>query len=722
MTDSATAQPLRVALVGVGYIADYHLVAARSAGAEVTAVCDVVPGRAQRFADANHIAGAHTSIEAMFAAGPIDAVHVLTPPHLHVEPTRAALLAGADALVEKPFTHSAASSAELRALAHSRGRTIGCSHNFLFFPAYDKLVADYRGGRLGAVDEIDIVWNKPLGQLKGGPWGAWMLQHPRNILFEVAPHSFAHLAHLVGPPDHMVVRPYDRVVLPRGLVFYRRWEILAWHGSTCIRLRLSFIDGYPEHYIHMRGTQAVAHCDFENNTYVCSDHTPHLLDVDRFLTVAATSRDAVVQSGTTLAGFVLTKMGMSKTGGPFQHSISRIVEAFYAGRSGGIDERVSAAIGEQAVKIAEQVAEHAEPTFAADRAEGPAVAATSAVTASAPAPAASVLVIGGTGFIGRALVRKLRAAGRGVRLLVRDPSSVPAELTALGVEVARGDFTDVASVAKALPGIRAVYHLARGNGTTWAEFSKYDVEPTRALAELCLQHEVERFLYTSSIALYNAGKGVGTITEDTPPATGGDAYMRSKVENEKNLMALHRERGLPLVLFRPGIVLGTGGCPLHWGIAGWPYPSVARLWGDGNNKLPVVLVDDCADAMVLALDAPGILGRSYNLVGPPVITANDYLDELEARAGIRLRRIPTTSATYFAEAVAKWALKKVGRDPNARRPTYAEWDGRSFAATLDGGRAQRELHWSPASDRETIVREGIWVPTDEWFELQHAAE
>jgi nucleoside-diphosphate-sugar epimerase len=164
-------------------------------------------------------------------------------------------------------------------------------------------------------------------------------------------------------------------------------------------------------------------------------------------------------------------------------------------------------------------------------------------------------------------------------------------------------------------------------------------------------------------------------------------------------------------------VLGSGGCPLHWGIAGWPYPSVARLWGDGNNKLPIVLVDDCADAMVRALDVPGIEGRSYNLIGPPVITANDYLDELEARAGIRLRRIPTTAATYFAEAVAKWALKKVGRDPNARRPTYAEWDGRSFAATLEGGRAERELHWSPARDRETVVREGVWVPTDEWFEL-----
>src|SRR5262249_50747991 len=157
------------------------------------------------------------------------------------------------------------------------------------------------------------------------------------------------------------------------------------------------------------------------------------------------------------------------------------------------------------------------------------------------------------------------------------------------------------------------------------------VEPTRALAELCLQHEVARFIYTSSIALYYAGRGASTITEDTNVAPVGDPYARSKVENERNLVELHHKKGLPLLIFRPGIVLGRGGSPLHWGIAGWPYPSVARLWGDGNNKLPIVLLEDCADAMVRALGVPNIEGRSYNLVGPPLITANEYLDELENR-------------------------------------------------------------------------------------------
>jgi len=714
MADSkdSSSDPVRVGLVGVGYIADYHFDAVRAVpGAIVEAVCDIGPGRAERFAAARGVARAHTSVEAMFAGGDLDAVHVLTPPHLHEEPTSLALEAGADVLVEKPLCHTTDACRRIRELAARRRRVLGTSHNFLFFPSYEKLVGDVRSGRLGALDQVDIVWNKPLGQLKGGPWGAWMLQHPHNILFEVAPHCFAHLAHLVGRPDKLVVHPWDPVDLPRGLKFWRRWEILAWKGTTSVRVRLSFADGYPEHYIHVRGTQSVARADFETNTYVCLDHTPHLLDVDRFLTVANASKDAVVQAGGTLADFVLTKMGMSKAGGPFQHSIVRTVEAFYAGRHGNLDERVAAGIGEEAVALAEWIAKEADLPAPVVKATRP---RTETITSDGPTP--KVLVIGGTGFIGKALVHKLRDAGHAVRLLARDPGSVPADLLAAGVDVAKGDFTDLGSVARALPGIEVVYHLARGNGNTWPEFEKYDVAPTRALAELCLQHEVRRFLYTSSIALYNAGKGVGTIDEETAPAPVTDPYARSKVENEANLFALHREKGLPVVILRPGIVLGRGGSPLHWGVAGWPYPSVARLWGDGNTKLPIVLVDDCVDAMVRAMAMPGIDGRSYNLVGPPLLTANEYLDELEARAGIKLRRVPTSSWQYYGEALAKWAIKKVGRDANARRPTFADWDGRTFAATLDGARAETELGWRPCRDRDVLVREGIWVPTDEWFE------
>lgn len=714
MTDSnAQSKPVAVALLGAGYIADFHLQALRLLpNVEVKAICDLNRTLASQFASSKGIPNVYADLGEMLSREQLDVVHILTPPHVHFSTGCQIIEAGVDALIEKPLCHTVANCQELRQRAETAGRALGVSHNFLYFPAYEQLVSDLRSGRLGQIDQIDIVWNKELGQLKGGPFGAWMLQTPKNILFEVAPHSFAHLAHLFGQPDAIAVDVRDRVELPRGIEFYRRWEIRGWKGNTSIRLRFSFIDGYPEHYIHVRGTNTVARVDFENNTYTCQEHTPYLLDVDRFANVVATARDSALQASGTLTNFVLSKMRLSKMAGPFPYSIARTVESFYNNRGGQPDERISPAMGEAAVALAEWVAREVSL---------PMPEKTLPVPSNIVEPKAeksTVLVLGGTGFIGRALVRRLRQDNRGVRILARNPSSCPSELQHLGVEIVKGDFTDADAVKAALDGIEYVYHLARGNGKTWSEYLKTDVEPTRKVGELCLEAGVKRLFYASSIAIYYAGKNISVITEETEPDKGimrVAPYSRSKVENERSLLELYRQKGLPLVIFRPGVVIGSGGSPYHWGIAAWPYSSVCSLYGDGNNPLPIVLVDDVADAMVRAIDVPGIEGESYNLTSTPCITAHEYLDEFERFAGIKLRRVPTPALRAYTASIAKWAIKSIGRDPNAAFPSYADWEGRSFAAVFDSSKAERQLGWSPVKEREILIREGIHVPVKEFF-------
>lgn len=703
-------EPVNVALVGAGYISDYHLGALRALpDIRVAAVCDLNLGRAQRWAQGRGIPNAYGDLGEMLAKEQLDAVHVLTPPNAHIKPGVQVLEAGVDALLEKPLAHTTEGCQELRKAADDASRALGVSHNFLFTDAYERLVDDMRSGRLGSIDQIDIVWNKELGQLKGGPWGAWMLAHPRNIMFEVAPHSFAHAMHLVGGVDDVSVDARDEVTLPRGLRFFRRWEIRGWKGNTSVRMRFCFIDGYSEHYIHVRGTQGTAHVDFENSTYVRQEHTPQLLDIDRYINVTNAARDQWVQATGTLANFVLGKAGFVKIAQPFGVSIANAVKVFYETRSGVIDERLSGELAHGAIDLAERVAEAAqipEP----DRA--------SRVTMVDTKPPSTVLVIGGTGFIGKVLVKHLRKAGHGVRLLARDPKGVAPELVALGLDIVKGDFTDVSTIRPALEGITHVYHLARGFGNTWAEYLKYDVEPTTRLAEVCLEAGVERFIYSSSIAIYSAGKQGEMITEDTRPVDSmlrANPYAKSKAENERILLEMHRDKGLPVVINRPGIVLGAGGNPYHWGIAEWPYTSVCRLYGDGNNPLPIVLVEDTAAAMVKMLDAPGAVGQSYNLTADPCITANEYLDELERHAGIKLRRVPMPSWRSYTEAMGKWVIKTIGKDPAATMPSYSDWQGRSFAARFDASKAQKELDWVPVSDRQQLVADGIHGPADEFI-------
>ncbi len=706
-----------VALLGAGYIVDFHFNALRLLpNVEVKAICDLKRQQAENFAQLKGVPNVYTDLGEMLANEQLDVVHVLTPPQIHFQTSSQIIEAGVDIMSEKPLCHTVNYCEQLREQASTQNRTIGVTNNFLYMPVYEKLVADWRSGRLGKIDQIDIVWNKELGQLRGGPFGTWMLQTPTNILFEVAPHSFVHLIHLLGgQPDSITVDVHDKVKLPRGLEFYRQWEIRGWKGNTSIRLRFSFLDGYPEHYIQVHGTNATARADFEHNTYVCQAHTPLPFDVDHYANVVVPARQAIRQARSTLSHFVLSKMGIVKSaGGPYAESIARTVASFYEGRKGGtLDERITPALGQAAVTLGEWVVRELDLPTVPEK-----VAPTVKPPLESPSQKATVLVIGGTGFIGQSLVRHLCQAGHGVRILSRDPNNCPAELSHLGVELTKGDFTNPDSVATALDGIRYVYHLARGFGNTWPEYLKSDVEPTRKVAELCLAQGIERLFYASSIAIYNAGKKSSVITEKTPAHPGiirVSPYARSKVENERLLLDLYRDKGLPLVIFRPGIVLGHGGSPYHWGVVAWPYNSVCRIWGSGNNKLPIVLVDDVADAMVRALDVPDIEGESYNLASQPCITANEYIDEFEQRAGILLQRVLTSNWRYYLGEMAKWGIKSIGRDPNAAFPNYADIKSRSFASVFDSSKAEQQLGWQPVSDRETLIREGLHVPVDEFL-------
>ncbi len=106
----------------------------------------------------------------MLEAESIDVVHVTTPPHVHAGPVEQALRAGVDVLVEEADgAHSSELCRKLAQVAKQEGRAFGTSHNFLYYEAHERLVSDLRAGRLGQIDQVDIVWNKELGQLRRAP-------------------------------------------------------------------------------------------------------------------------------------------------------------------------------------------------------------------------------------------------------------------------------------------------------------------------------------------------------------------------------------------------------------------------------------------------------------------------------------------------------------------------------------------------------------------------
>lgn len=704
-----------VGFLGTGYIADWHASALRAVrGARLASACDRDEGRARALASRYGGARVYTSLAEMLAGPRLDAIHVLLPPEAHADAATQIIDAGVHVLLEKPMVTRADDADALIERARARGVAVGVGHNFLFAPAYEQLRDDLRSGRIGRPLEVSIAWNKPLPQLQVGPFDLWMLREPGNILLEVGPHSLAHLLDLVGPIELLGVHATNAVDLPGGHRFFRRWRVEAGGGPVAASLGFSFAPGFSEHTIHVRGSLSAATVDFERDTYVLHRHTPYGMDFDRYHMTVGEAGSMKRQARATIRRAVLSKVTKAP-GTPYGRGIARALQAFYAGLASPstLDRRLSPELGRDVVRACAGIIEKAG--VGAGHEASTTTAAPSSGSATTDAP--GILVLGASGFIGQELTRQLLDRGHAVRVLVRSPGRLPDDLRGR-VETVVGDLSRGDGLAGALSGIRVVYHLARPHVKTWEEYAEHEVEATRRLAEACLDAGVARLLYTGTIDSYYSGARAGTITEETPldPHIGWrNHYARAKALSERALMDLHRDRGLPAVIFRPGIVIGRGTSPMHWGVGMWSWDAVCQVWGPGETPLPLVLVEDVAAALVAAMDAPGIEGESFNLIADAGITARQYLAAMERAVGVEFRKVPTPPWKFYAADLLKWIVKRAIRHPDRRPPSLRDWETRTHRARYDCSKARARLDWRPADAPDEVIRRGIEEPARELF-------
>jgi nucleoside-diphosphate-sugar epimerase len=275
----------------------------------------------------------------------------------------------------------------------------------------------------------------------------------------------------------------------------------------------------------------------------------------------------------------------------------------------------------------------------------------------------TILVTGGTGFLGPRLVRELLGDGHRVRCLIRSRSAERSLRRGLGevdserLQTVTGTLNTVESCRAIVHGCNAVVHAAAALAGAPAALFLNSVVASRMLATAACDEGVSRFVLISSLAVYGtAGLRPGEIVDeqiglDAHPHLR-DPYTFSKVHQELVCWEARAERGLPLVVVRPGVIYGPGRTCLT-NRCGLTIGSLLIQMG-GTQRVPYTYVDNCARAIALAVSTEGIEGRAFNVIDDDLPRAAAVVREYRRKVRpLRVVRIPSW-AVRPAAAVCEW--------------------------------------------------------------------
>jgi nucleoside-diphosphate-sugar epimerase len=316
-----------------------------------------------------------------------------------------------------------------------------------------------------------------------------------------------------------------------------------------------------------------------------------------------------------------------------------------------------------------------------------------------------VLVTGGAGTIGAAVVRRLL---RDPEFEVRVSDQRPApQWMREGCEVHTGDLRDLAQAREATEGCAQVIHLAAIVGGI-ANFHKLPHTLTSvnsalydAIIQAALDHQVERFVYVSSSMVFERATEYPTSEEhiwEVPIPRS--AYGFSKLAGEVWCRAAHDEHGLPFTICRPFNAYGPGEMPDDEPGIAHAVPDLIRkalsgqhplqIFGSGEQTRTLTHIDDIADGVVTAMASPAGLHEDFNISASQELTVAEIARIIWEACG----RDPDE---FALEHLPTFAVDVVRRWPNVEK-------------------AKRMLGW----ESQIGVREGIAQTTD-WLREQLAA-
>jgi nucleoside-diphosphate-sugar epimerase len=241
-------------------------------------------------------------------------------------------------------------------------------------------------------------------------------------------------------------------------------------------------------------------------------------------------------------------------------------------------------------------------------------------------------VTGGTGLLGRGLVKGLVAGGYSVKVLARERSNVE-RLKRLGVEIVYGDIADKVSFAQSFEGVDVVVHAAAGTSGSRTEAESGTVQGTRNVLELCVACGVRKLVYMSSCSVYGVVDYLrdALVTEDFPlerfPEKRGH-YSSSKQAAEALVQAAMGKGDFRIVILRPGTIYAPDG-ELFPPMLGFALgKKLFLVIGNGSFELPLVWRDNLVDAIIQSIRNEAADDQIFNVVDGEPVSKRRYMGSL----------------------------------------------------------------------------------------------
>jgi nucleoside-diphosphate-sugar epimerase len=318
-----------------------------------------------------------------------------------------------------------------------------------------------------------------------------------------------------------------------------------------------------------------------------------------------------------------------------------------------------------------------------------------------------ILVTGGTGFTGKALVKRLIDDGHEVIALDYKEGLKTQELRDWGATVVIGSVTDKDVVLGLMPGVEVVHHVAaafREMNVDDTYYHKVNVDGTRNVLEAALANGVRKVIYFSTCGVH--GNVDHPPADENAPIQPADYYQRTKYEAEPIVLEFVR-KGLPCLIIRPAAIYGPGDPERFWMIFKRVSRGTFPMFGSGKTLYHPVYIDNLIDATILAMESDRGDGEAYLIADEEYVEIEKLVREIAdvLHVNLKMPHLPVWPVVVIGHIVEK-ACKPFGIVPPIF-PRRVDWFRQNRA--FDISKAKRDLGYVPrVSLREGLKKTAAW--------------